>query len=411
MKSLRLTPLLLALVVAGCTEDDPTPTPTDTGTDAETDLGGGDASADGDDNGAPDTAPDSANDAETDAETDAVPDAETDAADDAAADGTGDATDDADAVEPVVCEPLASDYAPGADDTWPACVSDGGTYVSFEPTASTTARVAAFESIADLLWRTTAPDSDAFLDARELYATGEGLESRVVRREDEHYPPVSDGMGGTLSCRDEGVPALDPDRCVGPAQIQPLVSEAFAAGIRGEEPDLNAARIEAALLWFLYVSTHKEAFTCTTVQRDCDSSHAYYTGGQPFDAAIGLAGYLRDLDADAHDRVTDGILAVRCWRDLDGEATATNLALRGQALAQLDRALLRGLAVVVLDRIARWEESSSATDAAFLEVLAPVLTREATARDATQGAALAAALEAADYAAAAPLIASLFPCP
>jgi hypothetical protein len=33
-----------------------------------------------------------------------------------------------------------------------------------------------------------------------------------------------------------------PDRCVGPVRIGPILNAAFEAGIKGEEPVLNAAR-------------------------------------------------------------------------------------------------------------------------------------------------------------------------
>lgn len=289
------------------------------------------------------------------------------------------------------CTPDASDYAPGADDTWDACVSDGGTYERFEPSISSAGRVAGFEEIADLLWRKTqAPSGADFLAAREIYAAGEGLDSRVQRREDEHYPAVVED-GQTLRCRDEGVPAKDPNRCVGPAQIRPILNQAFADGIEGKDPWVNAAKIEAALTWFLYVSTHKEAITCTVKKKDCDSAYAYYTGDKPRSEGIGLAGIFKRQVPQAHERVWDGILAVRCWRDLDGEEEATDLALRARAVDQMDRALLYGLYQLVGQRTAQalaYEENQRRAALAWLEIMVPVLDRSATQIDATRAATL-----------------------
>ncbi|MEM1347887.1 MAG: hypothetical protein AAGI01_04965, partial [Myxococcota bacterium] len=240
-------------------------------------------------------------------------------------------------------------------DGWDACISDASStvYARFNETISSGGRVGGYEQIADKLWRVDgAPSSDDFLDARQIYATDEGLDSRVQRREDEHFPPVSDGMGGTLRCRDEGVPAMDPNRCVGPAKILPVLNDAFMKGATGADPLVHAARVDAALTWFLYVSTHKEVITCTNVKKDCDSSYAYYSGDRPRGEGIGLAKLYRDMVPEAHDAVWEGILALRCWRDLDDGDEAMDLALRDQAAAQLDRGLLFGLARVVGARMA-----------------------------------------------------------
>lgn len=312
------------------------------------------------------------------------------------------------------CEPLPTDYAPGApgaDDTWPACISDDATYHPFDASISTIARVAAFEQIAALLF-TGAPSAQDFTDARVLYVQDQGLESRVVRREDEHYPPLSSGL-----CSDPATAAANPDRCVGPARLTPLLQDAFALGEDAASTPLDrriaAARIEAGLLWFLYVSTFKEAITCTNVPRDCDSSYAYYTGGEAQDGGLGLARYVRALDVATHDRVWDGILAVRCWRDLDNPTgVATDLAMRDRATAQMDRAALRGLSLIVRDRAlavdqVRWE---------FLRVLGPVLDRDATLRDAALAADLRAEFAKTDWTTvdAAAIVAALdalYPCP
>ncbi|MCA9563901.1 MAG: hypothetical protein KC561_10455, partial [Myxococcales bacterium] len=299
-----------------------------------------------------------------------------------------------------------------------ACTSDDGEYVRVQESVSSIARVAAFEDIADLLWRNDAtPDGDDFFDARAIYAVGEGLDSRVQRREDEHYPPVMSG-NDVLSCGDEGVPAMDPDRCVGPAQILPILNEAFQGGIAGEDPEVNSARIEAALLWFFYVSSYKEGTTCASVAKDCDSSWAYYNGGFQLDGAIGLAGYVRELDPVAHENAFNAVLGLRCWRELDTAEPASDTILQGYALDQLDRALLNGVARIVADRLAQMTNHSGVdrdADWAFLQILGPVLDREAADRDSAAAARLSTAwaLDADDVDVRAVIddLAEVFPCP
>lgn len=314
------------------------------------------------------------------------------------------------------CEPGADDYTPrdegSANDTWPACISDDDTYHQFQPNISSIARIGGFEEIAELLAfdGSRAPTAQDFLDARVVYTQEEGLESRVVRREDEHYAPAPE------SCRDlsEAEQLEYADRCVGPAKIRPILNEAFQQGAGGTDPVRNAARVEAALLWFLYVSTYKEAVTCADVPKDCDSSYAYYTGGEARDGGLGLARYVRERSPQAHDRVWDGILATRCWRDLDNPTgVAENTELQNKALDQLDKALLRGVALIVRQRLqnldceAAWET---------VKILGPVLDREAELRDATAAATLRAEVarsdaSSVDVSAATAAIDTLFPCP
>jgi len=313
------------------------------------------------------------------------------------------------------CTPLADDYSPGVTDSWDSCISDDGEYHPFEINISTVARVGAFERIADLLFGRP-PSASDFIEARLIYAEEQGLESRVSRREDEHYPAAPS------ACRDltPAEQADYPERCVGPVLIQPLLNDAFASGANGDDLRINAARIEAALLWFLYVSVYKEATTCTETARDCDSSWAYYTGGAEQDSGLGLARYTRDRSVQAHDRVWDGLLAVRCWRDLDNPTgTAMDLALRDRALAQLDRALLRGVALIVRARLAELANACPGdADAvwSFLQVLGPVLDREAEERDAADAALLRTEFSRSDpatvdVAAAIGTLDDTFPCP
>jgi len=166
---------------------------------------------------------------------------------------------------------------------------------------------------------------------------------------------------------------------VGPAVLQPILVDAFAAGSDGQDSVGNAARIHAALQWFLYVSVIKEVTTCTTAPADCDSGWAYYTGGTPREAPIGLAAEIQALAPETHQRIHDGLLAVRCWRNLDNETgEATDLGLRDRAIRQLDRALQRGMALLIRQRFEELACAAEDYQAAALEglrVLVPLLDR------------------------------------
>lgn len=319
---------------------------------------------------------------------------------------------------PVVCEASPGDYQPrvngSADDTWPACISDNNVYTPVEPSISTLARIEAFEKIATLLGFGTekVPTAVEFVDALSAYTTPEGLESRVARREDDHYPPAS------KKCQDMTAEELaqNPDRCVGPAQMAPLLKAAFEGGAKGENPRVNAARAEAGLLWFLFASVYKEAFTCSAAPKDCDSSVAYYTGSIVRDDAKGLARYVKGLEQETHDRVFDGNLAIRCWRDIDKSTDGKDLEpeLHARALAQVDKALHRGVAAVVRAQLGKL--SSPTADAAreHVAILGRSLLREAKVRDAAAAATLEAEinkLPTPDVAAATGALDTLFPCP
>lgn len=312
------------------------------------------------------------------------------------------------------CVVADDDYAICEADMWAECVSDLGEYSRIQDSISSIARVGAFEMIAPLLFDPTMdPSPDDFNDARDLYQEEEGLDSRVVRRYDVHY----DVPAGT-DCTLDGVPDSFPDYCVGPAMIQPILLDAFAAGAAGTEPRQNAARIEAALLWFFYVSAYKESFTCTTTPKDCDSSYAYYTGGEAARGGLGLARYVMEVDPYAHDRAWDGLLAVRCWRDLDPDATATMTELRDRARDQYDRAVLDGVAAVLAARLRQVADTTGDEQLAhwaFVQVLGQALRTEYPNRSADDATAFAAALEsttpAADATELADAIDAAFDCP
>ncbi len=241
------------------------------------------------------------------------------------------------------CDAVDDDY-PGQ--TWDACVSDDGEWVlAGEETPSSAARVAAYEAIGDLLWRNPCvPGSEDFIAAQGIYGEDGGVGSRVTKRYDAHLTPPQDA-----DCKADDAGERWPDYCVGPARIEPLILDAFEAGIAGEDPSGNAAKVRAGLLWFYWVSTYKEAFTCATTQRDCDSSWAYYTGAKQLeDAQLGLAGEIAQAHPQVHESVFTALLGLRCWRGLDPDATATDDALHQRALAQLDRALNRAWEVLAV---------------------------------------------------------------
>ena len=317
------------------------------------------------------------------------------------------------------CQPRATDYTPrvsnSSTDTWAACISDNNTFTPINPNISSIARITAFEDIATLLWRDgVLPTPQAFVDARVAYAIDQGLDSRVQRREDTHYPAAS------AACSTAGIPAQFPDRCAGPIKLLPILNDAFAKGATGETPRVHAARIEAALVWFLYLSSLSEVVSCTTKPQDCDSCWAYYAGGTTRDAPLGLAKRVRALGRETHDRAYDATLAVRCWRNLDNETTvATDLARRDLAFAQLDQALLRGVALVLRQQVAELScTTGEVRDArfAFFKTLAPWFDRAARERSVANAdlvareAGKASAAEV-DVSAVTAALDALFPCP
>jgi hypothetical protein len=408
----KLAWLLSTLVAIGCETAAPTPTPTaDASPDVVTD-----ASPDVVTDASPDVTADVTADAPADAPADVTSDVTADvAADvtaDVAADAPADVTADAPADAPApACMALASDYTPrvmmSATDTWPACVSDPGLYVRFSTSTSSITRTAAFERMnldptngrpAGLFDPRRDPTPEEFTAARMVYLEPEGLDSRLVRRADEHYPQPTPSN----DCRVDTVRAANPDYCAGPMRLLPIVNDSFRdgqLGTSGTPQRVLAARIEAAIVWFLNISTYKESLTCTAVTDDCDSAWAYYTGGvQRADAMhVGLSRRVRDAEPATHDRIWDGLLAVRCWRTLDAATPATDTALRERARAQLDAALTRGVVAVFEARLRAMAAATGAErDAhfAFVKVLAPLLDRAVRARDADAADTLRAQLAA-----------------
>jgi hypothetical protein len=167
------------------------------------------------------------------------------------------------------CQDNALDYLPraapsvpdGDADSWPACISDDNRYhLRGNTIPAAAARSVGFESMGEFLWQNACPPNAAsFLAARDLYAVPGGLASRVARRQDVHFAEVPGD--DKFACAQETVAAQYPDRCAGPAQLTPLINAAFVGGSDQVSPMAQAARIEAALLWFLYLSTLSEIWT------------------------------------------------------------------------------------------------------------------------------------------------------
>lgn len=310
------------------------------------------------------------------------------------------------------CMPAPS-YFPG--DEWPECISDSGMYeLAGESTPSSAARVVAFEDIGELLWRNTlAASPEAFTNAAAIYGEEGGVGSRVTRRYDSHIEKPADA-----NCRDEDAGEKWPEYCVGPASIEPLILDALAAGAEGTDPAENARRVEAGLLWFYYVSAFKEANSCAGKAKDCDSCWAYYSGGvQPGEDAFGLAGIVQEIEPETHQAVMDAALAVRCWRDIDDAEVSEDPDLHQQALNQLDPALDRALAAVLISRLKTFPDAEGVhkdSQWAFLEVLGPVIDRAARNADATMAdelLAMWATPQDLDAARAIEILNTLFPCP
>ncbi len=279
------------------------------------------------------------------------------------------------------CATLPNDYTPrdaaSAKDTWPACVSDGNQYVPIGQTTLAAARVAAFHDIGQKLGfgGLNIPSSDDFKAARAIYTAADGIESRVLEIEDDHFPAAP------KPCKDltADEQAQYPFRCVGPIRIRPILDIAFEAGSRGEDPVINVARIEAALLWFFYMSTYAEAIRAAENPAAVDESWASYTGGEGRDKPLALAQYVAVRSNETHDRIWDGLLALRCWRDLDNpQGPAMDTVMQSRAVEQLDRALVRGIALILRQRL-----ELSACEPAWIsaEILGGILFREAQARD------------------------------
>ena len=346
------------------------------------------------------------------------------------------------AVDEASCKPLATDFQPrtnAAGDMWPECAGDSLEYKQVDAkTPGSAARIDAYEAMAKLLWDNTAePSKEDFTAARDQYVIGEGLESRLNRREDLHYPgiPMAEWdpqVDGDKQCTVAALATKYPDRCVGPIAMKLIIDAAFADGQAGTgDARINAAKIHSALDWFLYLSVYKETNTCATEkQADCDSAWAYYTGLEQIDSGKAWSADVLAGSKNAHERIWDGLLAVRCWRDLEGDlgpyldmVDAEGKALFELGWEQVDQALHRGFAVTVRQQAEAYfqtlcgeGDSYAPATWAYLQIAGAALQREADERDATKAKVLAdlwasdspTAQEVADGIAA---IDAIFPCP
>jgi hypothetical protein len=323
------------------------------------------------------------------------------------------------------CAPATTDYrprdgVPGANG-WPACISDNNKYHLIKDSIpSAAARSVAFESMGTKLWKKPcAPTKAEFLSARDDYSVAEGIASRVARRQDISYPAVPGD--DKVACASAGIPDLYPDRCAGPAKLKPLIDDAFEKGINGELPMVQAARIEAALLWFFHLSLGSEVWTCGFDNiGDCDSAVGYYTQVSARDAPTGLARYVALLGRETHDRIYDGLLAARCWRDVDQDTPAVSATnLYDLAQAQINTAALRGQALVLRERIGKilcTTDEAQLANIEFVKTLGGFIDHGASAFDPVNAATLkaftsqpTASVAAVDAAQAA--IDTIFACP
>lgn len=330
--------------------------------------------------------------------------------------GTADSCPGYETITPIdnaTCQPSATDFDPKntANDGWAACKSDDGIFHPFDVMVGSDKRVVAFEDIGELLGFGTIskPDAQAFVDAKLAYLQTEGIESRVARREDWHYEagPVACNM---MSADQQ---AMFEDRCVGPQKLQPVINKAFEDGAKGIDPTANALRLEAAFLWFFYISSFAEANSCFEDLGDCDSASGYYSGSRTRDDSHGLAVYMKARSPQVHERVWDGLLALQCWRDLDSAIPPANVPLQTQAKTQLDTALLRGMALIVRQKVENIDCPEAAIGAKFLGELLDRASRE---RDAAKADIIKAELAKADATtidkkAVTDAIDALFPCP
>ncbi len=359
----------------------------------------------------------------------------TDSAADTGEDGTGGDCVPSDAEVPALdesaCAPAANDYTPtvngSADDVWPTCVNDDGQYHPFEQPGAA-ARVEAFEMIRSIFAAgTSAAD---FTAAREQYALDQGIESRTLRREDVHYPNIPEAeqdptVDFDKQCTIEANVMNYPDRCAGPAKIAPLINEAFVMG-QSEmgDPAVHAARIDAGIEWFMYLSVIKEAgFSCPPADYggDCDAAWGYYNGATNRTSPMGFGADVLAASSISNERVFDGLAAMRCFRDgypADMDAD-TNDPLFGYAYDQLNRANDHAAAVVLRARMAQQLPlCGSEADAnwAWVQVFGRALEKPAQDADASQAATLAALLDndaptPEEIQAGVAALDALFPCP
>jgi hypothetical protein len=278
------------------------------------------------------------------------------------------------------CSYLPNHYLPGtSDDAWPACSADDGSYHmmgSSEPASA--GDTLAFELIGTRTWNNARrPSAKDFAQARIDLAS---IEQGILRAQDVHAGEVP----GNYDCSDPVIAKSYPDRCSGAAEILPAVKDALARGMEGDEPRVQAARIEASLIWFLYTSTLSEMWSCSiNGMEGCDQAWGYFNGAKDRSEPLGLGRYFRNAGAETYQHAFDGLLAARCWRDVDRDLPAARRDMYKSANNQLDRAQLRGLALILRQRLLQLSCSTGDYQQAhfeFAKQLVGYLSREAKAR-------------------------------
>ncbi len=257
------------------------------------------------------------------------------------------------------CARPATDYQPQARDAgasgWPACPSDDGMFRFGSPNIpAAAARVRAYDAMGARLWNNpNEPTPDDFTAARLEYSTMNGLASRVARRQDVTEPELP--LMDKFACQsDPAIAASAPDRCAGPARLKPIIDEAFVQGTAGTEPRVQAARIEASLLFFMHLSMLSEVWTCSFDSlTDCDAAMGYYSAEPVPSMTSGYSTLVSRLTPSTHLAIYDALLGVRCWRDTDKQLPAQRTDLYERAASQMRRASSRGLAGVLRERMRR----------------------------------------------------------
>ena len=81
-------------------------------------------------------------------------------------------------------------------------------------------------------------------------------------------------------------------------------------GQAGTKPLVQAARIEAALLWFFYLSVSSEIWTCSFDDiEDCDAAWGLLQRRPRPRSADWPGAYFASLHQETYDRGFDGVLA------------------------------------------------------------------------------------------------------
>jgi hypothetical protein len=260
------------------------------------------------------------------------------------------------------------------------CISDDEELAEYHPIGSeipATSYMEAFERIRELIFEADAEVTrQEFRAARDVYRETNGFRLAVRQMTDPHYE-VPDGT----DCTSDPMAQQYPGHCVG-RTLSSTIARNFEQGVKRAPSEIRrvyAARIRASFLWFFYVATYKAAVDCTTDPTSCDKAFGYFTGGRNRRATcIGFEEELLVGDPAAHLAAWHGLLALRCWRDVDDGPVAKNLAMRDCALRLYDHALLDGMASFVRGYFNWSAETTGATREyafVFARTLAPVLLR------------------------------------